>query len=89
VIAPFIQETKPSTRDLYSDNILESISKMESVRDNLDELSDNFTPTEKDKEKTLKILYHINAALTLSESQESEDGLRQEKNWFFWRKRKE
>ena len=48
--------------------LLEGISDLEFLKDNLDKRSDNFTPTTKDKEKTDKILYHIKTALNLSES---------------------
>tara|TARA_Y100001973_G_C4959788_1_gene214391 strand:+ start:297 stop:479 length:183 start_codon:yes stop_codon:yes gene_type:complete len=49
-------------------NLLEGISNVEFLKENLHKRSDNFTPTAKDKEKTDKILYHIKTALTLSES---------------------
>ena len=48
--------------------LLEGISDLEFLKDNLDKRSDNFTPTAKDKEKTDKIVYHIKIALNLSES---------------------
>tara|TARA_R100000664_G_scaffold16590_1_gene25354 strand:+ start:269 stop:514 length:246 start_codon:yes stop_codon:yes gene_type:complete len=72
--ASFVTDSQTKEREPYIDNIMEGLSKMECIRDNLDELSNNFTPTAKDKEKTDKILYHIKAALNLSEFQESEDG---------------
>ena len=78
VTAPLIQETKRKEEDAYVENILEGISDLEFLKENLDKFSDNFTPTEKDKEKTYKILYHIKTALNLSESQDDQDGLGQE-----------
>ena len=78
VTAPLIKENDLTVRDAYIESILEGISDLEFLKDNLDELSDNFTPTEKDKEKTYKILYHIKTALNLSESQNNQDGPGQE-----------
>jgi len=77
--ASFVTDSQTKERELYIDNIMEGIADLEFLKDNLDELSNNFTPTAEDKEKTDKILYHIKSALTLSESQESEDGLGQGK----------
>ena len=50
--APLIKKTELTVRDVYNESILEGISDLEFLKDNLDELSDNFTPAEKDKEKT-------------------------------------
>ena len=83
--APLIKENDLTVRDAYIESILEGISDLEFLKDNLDELSDNFTPTEKDKEKTYKILYHVKTALNLSESQDDQDGLGQEEQK--WRRK--
>ena len=48
--------------------LLEGISNVEFLKENLHKRSDNSAPTAKDKEKTDKILYHIKIALNLSES---------------------
>ena len=51
-----------------NEKLLEGISNVEFLKENLHKLSDNSAPTAKDEEKRDKILYHIKIALTLSES---------------------
>tara|TARA_B100001250_G_scaffold89297_1_gene74061 strand:+ start:6919 stop:7194 length:276 start_codon:yes stop_codon:yes gene_type:complete len=77
--ASFVTDSSTKEGELYIDNIEHSISDLEFLKEDLDQLSDNFTPTLEAKEKTDKILYHIKAALNLSKSQLSDDGLRQGK----------
>lgn len=73
-----VNNSPEKERKLLIDNLMEGISNLELTQDNLHIMSDNFNPTRRDKEKTDEILQLSKRLLTLSESQGSEDGLRQD-----------
>ena len=85
--ASFVTDSLEKERELNhleidqenQDNLCEGVSNLEFLKENMEKRSDNLNPKAEYKEITDKILYLIKTALTLSESQESEDGLGQGK----------
>tara|TARA_B100000902_G_scaffold370226_1_gene395164 strand:- start:89 stop:388 length:300 start_codon:yes stop_codon:yes gene_type:complete len=85
--ASFVTDSSTKERELNNvdidkenqDKICEGVSNLEFLKEKLEKRSDNLNPKAEYKEKTDKILYLINTAFSLSESQESDDGLRQGK----------